>query len=145
MDPYGLMVLLVALVLVSACLTAGLYGAMYAVHKYAGNRIPDHSYRNFDFDHVRKEQLSEFLVRIAAITFSATLVLHILEFGAVGFYIRAYPWTITFALFILESAAIACGLIYILKLDRTRVVIFTSVAAALYICLYGIFIFQYLQ
>lgn len=62
MDPYGLMVLLVALVLVSACLTAGLYGAMYAVHKYAGNRIPDHSYRNFDFDHVRKEQLSEFLV-----------------------------------------------------------------------------------
>lgn len=145
MDFYGLIVLLVALIVVSACLTAGLFGAMYALHTYGGDKIPDHKYRDFDFKHIRKEQLSDFIIRLACITFPPTLLLHVLEFLAVGVYIRAYPGTVTLALAILECAAIACGLFYILKLDRIRVAIFASITTLLYICLYGIFIFQYLH
>jgi len=140
MDVYGLIVLFFSLVIASALLTAAIFGAMFALHKYAAHQIPKRLYGTFDFDHIQKTQLSEFLVRIAA-----TMILHLLEFLTVGIYIRAYPALITVALVVLQAASMAIGFVLILKMDRKRAIVLTSIATAVYLLLYWIFIFGYLQ
>ncbi len=145
MDVYGLAVLFVSLLVASALLTAAIFGAMFALHRYAAHRFPARMYGTFDFEHIEKTQLSEFLARIAAIAFPPTMILHLLEFLTVGIYIRAYPVVITLALFAFQTVAIGAGFLFILKLDRKRAIVLTSITAAVYLLLYWIFIFGYLQ
>jgi len=147
-DLGGLFVLLMSALVASAFLTAAMFGAMFALHKYGAGKVPEAGYDNFDFDNITKPTLSEFLVRLATIIFPATILLPLLTnilfppLGAQGF--RRHYAILTLMLFILETAAIGAGLWKILKIDRLRIAIFTGAGAFAYMILYWVLLYKYL-
>jgi len=146
MDIYGTLVLLLTTVVVSALLTAALFGVMFGIHKYAADKIPDTNYGNFDFNNITRATLSEFLARLSAIIFPPTILLHILIYILFPFPgthpFRQHAGLLTFILFVLETGAIATGLALILKLDRNRLIILTSVIAVLYLLVFWLILYD---
>lgn len=146
LDIFGLLVLLFAAVVTSAFLTAALFGVMFAVHKLAAGKFPENNYENFDFDNITKPTLSEFLLRIAAAVFPATILLVLLAnilfppLSPHGF--RRHYALVSLFLWILETAAIAVGLWKLLKLDPPRLAVFTAAASLLFLLLYWIFLYN---
>jgi hypothetical protein len=144
MDIYGFLVLLVVLIVASAFQVAAMFGAMFAMHNYAAHKVPVAPYGRFDFDHINKAHLQELLVKLAAILYPPTIVLHILEFLTIGIYIRKFPLLISLLLLVLETAAMYAGITFILKADRRRTIILTVFNAIFYLLLYYAIIFGYL-
>jgi hypothetical protein len=145
MDIYGFIVLTVVLIVASAFQVAAMFGAMFALHNYAAHKVPPAPYGRFDFDHIDKAHLQELIVKLAAILYPPTILLHLLEFLTIGIYIRAYPFLVSLLLFILETAAIYAGIAFILKANRQRTIILTIVNALFYLLLYVGLIFTYLR
>jgi hypothetical protein len=145
MDIYGLIVLAIVLIVASALQVAVMFGAMFAMHKYATAKVPPAPYGSFDFDHIDKAHLQELALKLAAILYPPTIVLHLLEFVTIGIYIRAYPVLISACLFVLETAAISAGIAFILKVNRQRAVILAGVNSLFYLFLYFALIFTYLR
>jgi hypothetical protein len=85
------------------------------------------------------------LVKLAALFYPPTLILHLLEFLAIGIYIRAYPSLIFVGLLIPELAATAAGITFILKADKQRMMILSRVNAVFFVIAYFSIIFGYLR
>ena len=143
---FGLAVVLFAAILTSAFLTAALFGVMFAIHKFAADKFPHHSYENFDFNNITKPTLSEFLLRIAAAVFPATIVLVLLinivfpPLSPHGF--RQHYFLVSVILWILETAAIGVALWKLLKLDPRRTAVFTAAASLVFLILYWLFLYN---
>ena len=114
---FNLAVVLFAAILASALLTAAIFGVMFAVHKFAADKFREHSYENFDFNNITKPALSEFILRLAAVIFPATVVLVLLvnilfpPLSPQGF--RQHYLLVSVILWFLETAAIAVGLVFL--------------------------------
>ena len=143
---FGLAVVLFAAILASAFLTAAIFGAMFAIHKFAAGKFRHHSYENFDFNNITKPTLSEFLLRVAAAVFPATVLLILLvsilfpPLSPQGF--RQHYLMVSVILWILETAAIAVGLQKLLKLDRQRTAVLTAAASLVFLFLYWLFLYN---
>ena len=136
----GTIVLVLALIVAASFQVAAIYGTMWCLHKYAGDKIHEHTYGQFDFNNFQKPQLSELLVRLAAIYFTPTILFHLLEYWIVGPYIKLYWAIVLLVLMVLETATVAVGLHFIIKLDRKRLIILTAASAVIYLLIYWLFI-----
>lgn len=145
-DPLGFVVLLVSL-LVAVVVQAGLaLAAMYAMHRYLGEELPEKTYVQFDFDSFQMPAFTEMLTRLILIFLGPTLVLHVLTFLFVSFYaIRRHAYVVGSVLFVLETGAIAAGFVYLMRLDRKRAGILTGVSAVVYLLLLTMFLYRKLS
>ena len=138
----GFFSLLLALVEVSALQVGLLLAAMFGMHKYFRDKLPETRYLEFDFDSFDKKAFHDLTIRLAIIFCSSTIVIHML------FYIfinrNRYHFLYGTVLLILESAAIAVGLLLLLKLDWLRLAILTGLSAILYLLLKWILVGQLL-
>jgi hypothetical protein len=145
-DLLGLVVLFVSL-LVAVVIQAGLaLAAMYAMHRYFPDHLPEKTYHQFDFDTFQMTAFTEMLTRLITIFLGPTLVLHLFVFVFVGFSgVRRHYLLVGFSLFVLEVAAIAAGLYFLLRLDRVRLSILTALSAVVYLLLLTLFLYRKLS
>ncbi len=143
---FGLAVVLFAAILASALLTAAIFGTMFAIHKFAADKFRERTYENFDFNNITKPTLSEFILRLAAAVFPATILLVLLvnilfpPLSPHGF--RQHYLLVSIILWIFETAAIAVGLRKLLKLDPRRTAVFTAAASLVFLFLYWLFLYN---
>ena len=139
-DLYGMLLLIAALILTVAVQVAAMLGIMWILHKVAADKMPDSNYLEFDFDNFQKPALIELLLKLAIVIAPATLILHLFVFLFCYLSVHRYPGLWGFSLTILESAAIAAGLFYVLKLDRFRIIVLSAGSALFYLIYYALFL-----
>jgi hypothetical protein len=134
-DLFGFVVLIFALIVVAFIQVAAALGIMYAMHMLLRDKLEETTYGQFDFDNFQKPAFYEMMSRLALIFLAPTMVLHVLEYLLVGIQIKRAPVAWRFGLLVLETAVIAAGLVYVLKVDRRRAIILTTASALVYVLL----------
>jgi len=129
----GLFSLIVALVGIGIAQTALTLGIMFAMHKYIPEKLPEKNYGEFDFDAYDKNLLQNFVIKLLILIAGVTLLLHVLEYLVIYRNIIRHWGLYRMMLFVLETAAIAGGLFFLFKLDRTRLLILTGANAIIYL------------
>lgn len=145
-DLLGLLVLLVSL-LVAVVVQAGLaLAAMYGMHRFLNDQLPETGFLQLDFDNVQMPALTEVVTRLLIIFGGPTLVLHLMTFLFVSFeQLRRHHLRWGFLLFVFEVAAIAAGFHFLLRTDRVRTGILTAVSAVVYLLLLTLFLYRKLS
>jgi len=134
----GLVSLFIALLGMGAAQTALAMIVMYGMNRLIPDKLTHTTYGEFDFNNFQKPAFKDFVIRLLLIFVGTTLALHLPEYLIVYRNIIRHWATVTFAMFVLETAGIAGGLYYIYRLDSLRLTIITAWSALWYMLFFAL-------
>ncbi len=138
-----IVILLISLITATVLQVGILFGGMYAVTKFAGDKFGETTYGKLDFDNFQTSQLSEISGQLAVIIGVPTIVFHFIDFLYRHILIvplgrQGFIWGV--ALLILTTATTFLGLLKLARIDQARSGILAAISAFFYIPIYYYFL-----